>query len=318
MYMNVFKFEPIYQERVWGGQMIRKEFNREISSNSMVGESWEIVDREDNQSVVKSGKFKGKTIRFLIQRHTNEIMGPNWKPENQFPILVKWLDCKERLSLQVHPPESIAKKLGGEPKTENWFVVKADDNAGLFLGLKKEITEKQFRKAILSGNVESLCQRIKSKNRDSVLVESGTLHAIDAGNLILEIQQNSDTTYRAYDWNRVGIDGKKRLLHLEESIKCIDFGSTIPRKVDGKYDYGANILADCDKFRITQFISKKDNVIRIKNKNQECIIIHLIDGSVKVGDQILKSGDQALSPYDSSCTLKAIVDSTFLITDKFS
>ncbi|MEK9633930.1 MAG: type I phosphomannose isomerase catalytic subunit, partial [Opitutae bacterium] len=205
--MMIFKFEPIYKERVWGGTKIRDLFGRETPEGSLIGESWEIVDRKDDNSVLANTSHRGLTLAALLKSDGKSVMGPNWEPGRPFPLLVKWLDCSKRLSLQVHPPGKIAKKLSGEPKTENWYVAEASSDAGLFIGLKKGTSPDDFGQAVEEKTVEALCHRVQSKKGDSILVESGRLHAIDAGNLILEIQQNSDTTYRVYDWGRLGLDG---------------------------------------------------------------------------------------------------------------
>ena len=148
-------------------------------------------------------------------------MGPSWPKERPFPILVKWLDCRDRLSVQVHPPAAIAPKLGGEPKTENWYFGKTDAGAAVYAGLKAGVTKESFEKAIADGTVDQSLDRLAVRDGDSLLIHSGTMHAIDAGNVILEIQQNSDTTYRVYDWGRAGLDGKPRTLHVRESVGIV-------------------------------------------------------------------------------------------------
>jgi len=207
-------FRPLYQERVWGGRNFESKLGRTLPENKVIGESWEVVDRSEAQSVVAEGPHAGKSLRELIREDPVAIMGEGWDPERPFPILVKWLDCQERLSLQVHPPADVAPRLGGEPKTENWYVADATEGAGLIVGLRRGVTREAFEKAIHDSTLESLVHRFPVSAGDSILVQSGRLHAIDAGNLILEIQQNSDTTYRVYDWGRVGLDGTPRQLHI--------------------------------------------------------------------------------------------------------
>ena len=192
-------FKPIYQERVWGGTTLKEVFNRPLGGSEHVGESWEIVDRKEAQSVVERGSYAGLTLREVIEKHAPEVMGPSYSKNRPFPILVKWLDCKERLSLQVHPPGSIAASLKGEPKTENWYIASTTANAQLIVGLKKGVTKAQFEAALESNTLEACVHKFPVAAGDSILVHSGEVHAIDAGNLILEIQQNSDTTYRVYD-----------------------------------------------------------------------------------------------------------------------
>lgn len=316
--MVIFKFEPLYKVRPWGGTIIKKRFCREINAKSNnIGESWEVVDRAEAQSVVNDGPMKGQSLRQIIQNNSNDIMGPNWNKNARFPILVKWLDCKERLSLQVHPPKEIAVQLGGQPKTENWYVANSNANAGLFLGFKKNTKQKQFEKALKDGIVESICHRTKSCIGDSILVESGRIHAIDKGNLILEIQQNSDTTYRVYDWGRVDENKKPRKLHIKESLQCINFNDVKPEIIRTNRTNKKRVIADCDNFRITKFNLKADSKFIIKHAKTECILLHLIEGSIRIDNTIIKNGEQVLSPYFSECKLTILEDSTFLVTDHF-
>ena len=316
--MTIIKFEPLYQERPWGGTTLKDFFKRKINLKSeKIGESWEIVDRLDAQSIVVSDTFKGKTLRNLIFEECQSIMGPNWGKNARFPILVKWLDCSERLSLQVHPPANVAKLLGGEPKTENWYVASATEDAALFIGLKSNSNKEKFKSAIASSKLESMCHRVKSKQGDSILVESGRIHAIDGGNLILEIQQNSDTTYRVYDWKRLGINNKPRKLHIEESLKSINFNDIEPSLIESKNSSGRLQLAKCQYFRITKYNYRKGETIYLKKERVDCSIIHLVSGTISVGKELIEKGEQVLSPYMSDCALKIENDSTFLVTDQF-
>lgn len=255
----IFKFEPIYQERVWGGQMLNTKLQRVIPPSAKIGESWDIVDRDDINSTMSKPFANVSSLRNLIQQEPKKIMGPQWMPDQKFPILVKWLDCSERLSLQVHPPELVAKKFSGEPKTENWYIGYASNDAGLFVGLKKRTTKEKFRSAVNNGTAEKYCHRIKSNRGDSILIESGRIHAIDAGNLILEIQQNSDTTYRVFDWDRNGLDGVPRKLHIEKSMECIDFNDFEPSILKTSGRSKMQNLADSKEFRIRKFNLVSDN-----------------------------------------------------------
>ncbi|HET7537894.1 MAG TPA: type I phosphomannose isomerase catalytic subunit, partial [Candidatus Didemnitutus sp.] len=203
--MPYLQFDPLYQERVWGGRALADQLGRTLPTAAPIGESWEIVDRPEAQSLVRGGDSGGRTLRQVIEQHASDVMGPGWPAKKPFPILVKWLDCRERLSLQVHPPASVAGKLGGEPKTENWYIAHAGRSAAVLAGLKAGVTPDDFERALANNTAEELVERHETRAGDSLLIHSGIMHAIDAGNLILEIQQNSDTTYRVYDWGRVGL-----------------------------------------------------------------------------------------------------------------
>ena len=312
----IFKFEPLYFERVWGGRALEMKFGREIPKEINIGESWDIVDRVDFQSILSPSCGKSTTLRELIRSNPEKIMGPRWDLDRQFPLLVKWLDCTDRLSLQVHPPSKVARALMGEPKTENWYIVQANENACLFIGLKKGKSKLDFIQALEEENLESVCHRIQSKQGDSLLVESGSMHAIDGGNLILEIQQNSDTTYRVYDWGRKGTDGQPRKLHLEESLQCINFNEIEPNVVSTSQS-PMQVLADCEHFRIRKFKVKKEQSIELKGLSEQCMILNPIDSEICVGDELLSAGELGLSPYNEGCNVKFLSSGTLLVTDNF-
>ena len=315
--MSIFKFEPIYKQRVWGGTQFSELFEDRLSKNQKYGESWNIVDREDNQSLCKLDTGKEVSIAELLRIKGKEIMGPTWNDGDKFPILVKWLDCQERLSLQVHPPKELADKLGGEPKTENWYVVNSSKNSGLFLGFNQKVSNSQFKEALENNQAEDLCNRIESNPNDSVLVKSGRIHAIDAGNLILEIQQNSDTTYRVFDWGRVGLDGKPRDLHVQESLSSIDFNDFNQSSINTSNEPGIRTIAECEHFRIRRLNLKENSSYEVKDSLSDCIILSPFKGKSLCENQLLEMGYSYISPYSSSCEISSEDVSSLLITDSF-
>ncbi len=218
-------FHPIFKERVWGGREIERLYRKKLPSGVPIGESWEISDRSGDASVIANGPLAGKNLRWLMENHATEILG-GAKPAagNRFPLLCKILDAREKLSLQVHPPANQAAELGGEPKTEMWFITDAAPGAELFVGLKRGVTRAEFERKISDGSVAESIHRISIvRPGDAIFLPSGCVHAIGGGLVIFEIQQNSDTTYRVFDWNRVGLDGKPRELHVAQSLASIDF-----------------------------------------------------------------------------------------------
>ncbi|SHK20363.1 mannose-6-phosphate isomerase, type 1 [Rubritalea squalenifaciens DSM 18772] len=216
-------FSPHYMERVWGGRSLESTYARKLpKADTPYGESWEISDRPEAQSVVDHGHYAGKSLHDLWRDYRGEIFGEDIEGE-RFPLLIKILDARSDLSIQVHPPAQIAPAMGGEPKTEMWYIADADPNAKIYVGLKKGVTKESFEQALKEGRCEETVHAIHPKTGESIHIPSGRLHAIGSGLLIYEIQQNSDTTYRVYDWNRLGLDGKPRDLHIEESLECIDF-----------------------------------------------------------------------------------------------
>lgn len=313
--MSVIRFKPIYQERVWGGQDLRNILGREIPEGH-IGESWEIVDRAEANSKIVGGRWDGLSLRAAIERDCDIIMGPEWDSAMPFPILVKWLDCQERLSLQVHPPASVAPALGGEPKTENWYIAAAKPGAQLLAGLKQGVTRDDFEQALRADAAEPLVCALPCRAGDSLFVPSGRLHAIDAGNLILEIQQNSDTTYRVYDWGRVGLDGKPRQLHIDESLQSIDFEDFEPALMH--VEAGDAVLAESSEFRLRRLYLQKGEAYRIP-ADEEPRILSVVKGALE-GDPSgpIRVSDNVLVPFSEQLELAATEDTELLITDRFA
>ena len=242
-------FHPLYMERPWGGRSLERLYGRRLpAAPAHIGESWEVVDRADHQSVVADGPLAGRTLHELWRDHRAEVFGADARehPSPRFPLLIKILDATETLSLQVHPPAEVAARFGGEPKSEMWFLAEARDGAVLYAGVGSGIDRDGFRSALAAGTVAQVVPRLPVRSGDSIFIPSGRLHAIGAGLVLFEIQQNSDTTYRVFDWNRTGLDGRPRELHVEESLACIDFGDTDP--VLNPRD--ATTLAACPHFRV--------------------------------------------------------------------
>jgi len=316
---EVLQFQPIYQERVWGGRRLKSFLGRKLPPGPPIGESWEIVDRPEAQSVVRGGPFNGTTLRTLIKRHPAEVMGPGWPDSKPFPLLVKWLDCSERLSLQVHPPKSVAASLGGEPKTENWYVAHSAPGASLFVGLKRGVTREAFTKALAEGTAEACVNKVSVAAGDSILVRSGQVHAIDAGNLILEIQQNSDTTYRLHDWGRAGLDGKPRKLHLEESLRSILWDEGPPDLVRAAPTSGT--VASCDEFSIRRVVMERGESLRFEGRAQPRILSVAAGGvavaAVPAPPRPLALGENVLIPWAVDAVFTAPEPSIVLVTEDF-
>jgi mannose-6-phosphate isomerase len=233
-------FRPVFKERVWGGRGLERLYAKPLPPGKPIGESWEISDRPGDASVIANGPLAGKTLRWLMENHAAEILGEA-KPaaEGRFPLLCKILDAREKLSLQVHPPASMAAQLKGEPKTEMWFIADAAPDASLYVGLKRGVTRAEFERKIADGSVAECFHRIPVRAGDAMFLPSGRVHAIGAGLVIFEIQQNSDTTYRVFDWNRIGLDGKPRELHVRQSLASMNFNDFEPKQVPAHYRQAA-------------------------------------------------------------------------------
>ncbi len=316
--LELLRFEPLYQERVWGGRALETALGRRLPAGAVIGESWEVVDRPEAQSVVAEGAWAGQSLHAILQLAGADIMGPDWPRGRPFPILIKWLDCRERLSLQVHPPAEIAEELKGEPKTENWFIAATTPGSRLIVGLRRGVTRGQFERAIADGTLESCVHAFGVAAGDSILVHSGQVHAIDAGNLILEIQQNSDTTYRVYDWGRVGLDGKPRQLHVAQSLRSIDWEDFEPAPLRAATT--SAVIADCREFRIRRVVLAVGETLPLPAGEQPRLV-SVVSGAVRQttgpAPVTLRRGDNALAPYAGSFELRAEESTTLLVTENF-
>ena len=290
--MEPLTFCPVYMERVWGGRELARVYGRKLpSADKPYGESWEIVDREAEQSVVSDGPLAGTTLHELWTRHHEEIFGKGLPEHPRFPILIKILDARDYLSIQVHPPKALAPQLGGEPKTEMWFIASCDADAKLYVGLKNGVTRGDFEQAIANGTVADVVHAIHPKPGDSIFIPSGRLHAIGAGFLIYEIQQNSDTTYRVFDWNRLGLDGKPRQLHVEQSLASIDFNDFEP----GMDEPAGETLAACEYFKTAKKLLEPGATIG--NPADQFSILSVVDGLLESeGGRKFDKGDFMLLP----------------------
>jgi mannose-6-phosphate isomerase len=313
---EILRFKPLYQDRVWGGRVLETKLGRALPASRPIGESWEIVDRPEAQSVINGGTLDGLSLRTAIESHGAAIMGPSWPVSRPFPILVKWLDCRERLSLQVHPPAAVAPELKGEPKTENWYIADCAPDSSLIVGLKRDVTREQFERAIHDNTLENCVHRFPVKAGDSILVHSGQIHAIDAGNLILEIQQNSDTTYRVYDWGRLGLDGKPRQMHVNESLKSIRWDDFEPEPVRG--ENAPAVIADAREFRIRRVPLVAGEALPI-SAGEQARILSVVSGRVRIGagGESLVRGDNVVLPYSGSFVFEAVEPALLLITENF-
>lgn len=256
------RFRPVYKDYLWGGDRIIKTFNRD-EPDGVYAESWEVADRDDGMSVVTNGAWAGKTLREVIETLGPDLLGAGATKGARFPLLIKLIDARERLSVQVHPSNETAAKYGGEAKTEMWYILDADPHAGVFAGLRPGIRPERFEEAIAGQEFGDVLQSVPVAPGDAIFTPGGRVHAIDAGCLILEVQQNSNTTYRIYDWGRVGADGKPRDVHIEEAMKVILWHDDESARVESRRlgFLGANELwqvLSCPYFRLERLVLKEE------------------------------------------------------------
>jgi mannose-6-phosphate isomerase len=281
-------FEPIFQKRIWGGRKLAELFGKALPPHERIGESWEIVDRPEAQSIVARGPLKGKTLHELWIEHRLPIFGD--VPEApRFPLLIKLLDAEQKLSLQVHPPENSAARLGGEPKSEFWYVAAADPGAELFLGFRESMMQEQFAKLVRAGKAADQIHKIRVKVGDAVFLPAGRFHGIGAGCLLVEIQQNSDTTYRVFDWNRADDKGNLRQLHVDEALECIDFNDVAPKLVEPK----GELLVRHELFEIQKWNLEQPRAIAPLG---QFAIVCCLTGKLRCADVALPPGEFSLVP----------------------
>ncbi|MEO0416248.1 MAG: type I phosphomannose isomerase catalytic subunit [Verrucomicrobiota bacterium] len=304
----MIKFQPIYQTRVWGGRNLETKFGRTLpDQENPYGESWEISAREEADCVVVGGEYEGRSLTDLWSDSEARaaIFGADAPESERFPLLCKILDAQDELSIQVHPPAGIAEELGGEPKTEVWYIAHAEPDAKLYVGVKEGVTPESFRSALADGTAEDQVHAVTMKAGEHLFIESGRLHAIGSGLVIYEIQQNSDTTYRVYDWNRMGLDGQPRELHVEESMKCIDFTDVEPGP-DSKDD---SLLCECEYFRLEEHTAAGSAELK-EQIDGRFAILTLIEGQIgnfSAGDFWIVTAGEDLSDCD-------VKDGRYLLT----
>lgn len=236
-----FIFKPIFQPRIWGGRSLERLYHKALPPDVAIGESWEISDRPEAVSVIANGPLAGRDLRWLMENHRDALLGSVSAPPGRFPLLVKILDAQQATSLQVHPPAGAAAKFGGEPKTELWYVAEAGPQAELWVGLKRGVAREEFERRIQDGSVQDCLHRAPVQAGDAMFLPSGRLHGLGADTVIFEIQENSDTTYRVFDWNRPGADGKPRKLHIPEAMESIDFNDIEPLPITNKFSRSPSI-----------------------------------------------------------------------------
>jgi mannose-6-phosphate isomerase len=283
-------FEPLFMERVWGGRRLAELFGKSLPEGASIGESWELVDRPEAESVVAAGELAGRTLGQLWRSPEREGLfgvttGGPAAGADRFPLLVKLLDCEQTLSVQVHPPAAVARALGGEPKTEMWVVLDAAPSAHVYTGLRRGVTRERFEAALQAGeDVSALLFRHDVRAGDAMFLPAGRVHAIGGGSVVFEVQQNSDTTYRVYDFDRPGLDGRPRRLHVPESLRSIDWGDHEPPLLAP----AGEILVESEFFTVDRLVLSGRGAPAAPPRR--CAVILALDGAVACGGAELPPG----------------------------
>jgi len=296
------RFRPILRRYIWGGRRLATVLGKNLAAGDDYAESWEICDHGPDQSVVEAGPLAGITLTQLVTEFGAELLGRH-HPQSRFPLLMKFLDAAQTLSVQVHPDDARAAQLDPPDlgKTEAWVVLAAEPGAAIYAGLKPGVDRHAMSEAIRSGTCQQVLHRLEPSPGDCVFLPAGTVHALGEGLLVAEIQQASDTTYRLFDWNRLGPDGKSRQLHVEQGLEAIDFGrgQVEPQQPQPTDRPGVSRLVECDKFLLDSW-QIDGSACESAGGDQRVHIISVLDGSIQVegepGGGQLSLGDTVLLP----------------------
>ena len=302
MKLYPLQFIPIIKDRIWGGTKLKTVLNKDITTE-ISGESWEISTVSNDISIVKYGDLKGKLLTELIENHPIEILGNQVykRFEKQFPLLFKFIDAKNDLSIQVHPNDELAQKRHNSfGKTEMWYVMQADDQARLIVGFKNKSSPEEYLKNLQNKTLETLLDSKKVAQGDVFFLATGTVHAIGAGTVIAEIQQTSDITYRIYDFDRVDANGNKRELQLENAMDAINF-NVVKSKIEyPKQINQSNEVVHCPYFK-TNFIALNEQ-LSIQNEKDSFLVYMCVEGNFEIDLEnqkyAYKKGDTVLIPAE--------------------
>jgi len=306
-----FRFQSIVKEKPWGGRALETVLGKKLPPNTRVGESWEVSVRGEDASIISGGRHSGTSLRQLLELDRAAILGAEIAQQypNRFPLLVKYIDAEDILSLQVHPDDEYAAAYenGEWGKTEAWYIIHAEDGASVVRGTVPGIDRETFLKKLEDGTVNEILNHITVRPGDVIYMPAGCLHATGAGILLAEIQQNSDLTYRVYDWGRAGLDGKPRELHLEKALDVIDWG-LVEREGHGEHHVipgkpgPAQPLLKCPKFEIERCTLRIGETSE-SNVSRRFHILCIIEGSGKIicpqetlGPVSFRKGDTFLIP----------------------
>ncbi len=296
--MEILKLTAPCKDYLWGGNRLREEYGKKSDADK-IAESWELSCHKDGESVIANGKDEGKTLTQYVAENKSAL-GTNCDRFEYFPILIKLIDAKDNLSVQVHPNNDYAMRVEGEyGKTEMWYIVDCNEDAKLIYGFEKEISREEFAKRIEENTLLEVTNNVPVHKGDVFFIEAGTLHAIGSGILIAEIQQNSNTTYRVYDYGRVGADGKPRQLHVEKAVEvtelCPPKYDTKPEGSAEKIDGGEKtLLRSCEYFNVNKI--KVESEVKLSATEKSFNSILVLDGQGEVGGIKAEKGDSFFIP----------------------
>ncbi len=286
--MSLFKLKPACKDYLWGGHRLVDEFGISYDGD-VCAEAWVLSCHKDGQSIITNGTYEGKMLSEVVSTDKEKFLGTNCLRFDEFPILIKLIDAKKSLSIQVHPDDEYAMKHENQyGKTEMWYILGAEEGAFLYQGFEKEISKEEFEKRIKENTLEEVLHKVYVKKGDVIFIAPGTLHAIGAGILIAEIQQSSNVTYRIYDYGRLGADGKPRQLHIAQSIDVTKLEKPAPYKCEGH-------LANCKYFCVDEVVVTDGRIFESEADNKSFVSILVVDGNCKIltdtEEQLARKGD---------------------------
>ena len=290
--LKPIKLIPTFKDYIWGGNKLVNEYNKKCDMER-VAESWELSTHKDGESIVADGEFKSLTLSEYIMSNECNVLGKNAEAFENFPILIKFIDAKEALSIQVHPDDEYSLKNNGEyGKTEMWYILDCDEDSYLYYGFNEEITKEEFRRSIEENTLLNYLNKVKVNKGDVFFIKAGTVHAIGKGIVICEVQQNSNTTYRVYDYDRTDKDGNKRPLHIEQAIAVAETKPAVNYKRIG------NILAECEYFTVEELVVDDTAQIEVTDNTFVSVIVIDGQGEISKGDFVTKfiKGDSIFIP----------------------
>ena len=308
--LSPVKLSPAFKDYIWGGANLKTKYNKK-SSLDVIAESWELSAHKDGQSVISGGEFDGLLLTEYIEKAGSEILGSNAEKFDYVPRLIKLIDAKNNLSVQVHPNDEYALKNEGEyGKTEMWYVMECEEGAALYYGFKRDVTKDEYKTAIENNTLTDILNRVPVHKGDVFFIPSGTVHAIGAGIMICEIQQNSNTTYRVYDYGRRGKDGKTRPLHIEKALEVSNLKQSPKLPViENKEDV---LLAKCEYFTVRKITVTKGFTLSLDSTSFRSIIVTdgegvlIMDGEtveLNKGDSVFIPAQDGEAIIDGNCEL---------------
>jgi len=295
--------KPVYQDNIWGGTQIPKRYNRE-AYEGICAESWEISTRPEGMSIITNGEYKNMSLEELIAKKGDKILGTKYADLKELPLLIKLIDSKQKLSVQVHPNNENAHLTGGDPKTEMWYILDAEPGSIVYAGLKPNTTKEKFQGGIENNSLEQFMEQIPVEKGTTIFIPGGTVHAISNGCLLLEVQQSSNTTYRVYDWGRLGHDEKPRELHVQKAMDTINFNQGVvglikePSVLSKTETATLEKYVSCPYFNLKKLTLNGNKTVQKTNESFYGIFIESGEATITIdgNSELLKAGTSCLIP----------------------